>query len=30
VTGYAIAALKFTDRDAYDRYQQAFMEVLQR
>jgi uncharacterized protein (DUF1330 family) len=30
VTVYAIAALKFTDRDAYDRYQAAFMEVFQR
>jgi uncharacterized protein (DUF1330 family) len=30
VTVYAIAQLKFTDRDAYDRYQAAFMEVFQR
>jgi uncharacterized protein (DUF1330 family) len=28
VTAYAIAALKFTDRDAHNRYQAAFMEVL--
>jgi uncharacterized protein (DUF1330 family) len=27
---YAIAALKFTDRNAYDRYQAAFMEVFLR
>jgi uncharacterized protein (DUF1330 family) len=30
VTVYAIAALNFTDRDAYNRYQAAFMEVFQR
>jgi uncharacterized protein (DUF1330 family) len=30
VTVYAIAALKFTDRDAYNRYQAAFMEVFRR
>jgi uncharacterized protein (DUF1330 family) len=30
VTVYAIAQLKFTDRDAYNRYQAAFMEVFQR
>jgi len=30
VTVYAIAALKFTDRDAYNRYQAAFMDVFQR
>jgi uncharacterized protein (DUF1330 family) len=30
VTVYAIAALKFTDRDAYNRYQAAFTEVFQR
>ncbi|MEN3320021.1 MAG: hypothetical protein V7643_3422 [Mycobacterium sp.] len=30
MTVYAIAALKFTDRDAYNRYQAAFMEVLKR
>jgi len=30
VTVYAVAQLKFTDRDAYDRYQAAFMEVFQR
>jgi uncharacterized protein (DUF1330 family) len=30
VTGYAIAALKFTDRDAYNRYQAAFMGVFKR
>jgi uncharacterized protein (DUF1330 family) len=29
VTVYAIAQLKFTDRDAYNRYQAAFMEVFQ-
>jgi uncharacterized protein (DUF1330 family) len=28
VTVYAIAQLKFTDRDIYDRYQSAFMEVF--
>jgi uncharacterized protein (DUF1330 family) len=28
VTVYAIAQLKFTDRDAYDRYQSAFMEAF--
>jgi uncharacterized protein (DUF1330 family) len=27
---YAIAQLKFTDRDAYNRYQAAFMEVFKR
>ena len=27
---YAIAQLKFTDRNAYDRYQAAFMEVFLR
>jgi uncharacterized protein (DUF1330 family) len=27
---YAIAALKFTDRDAYNRYQAAFMDVFRR
>jgi uncharacterized protein (DUF1330 family) len=30
VTVYAIAQLKFTDRNAYDRYQSAFMEVFLR
>jgi uncharacterized protein (DUF1330 family) len=30
VTVYAIAALKFTDRAAYDRYQAAFMDVFVR
>jgi uncharacterized protein (DUF1330 family) len=30
VTVYAIAALKFTDRDAYSRYQAAFMDVFRR
>jgi uncharacterized protein (DUF1330 family) len=30
VTVYAIAALKFTDREAYNRYQAAFMEVFKR
>jgi uncharacterized protein (DUF1330 family) len=30
VTVYAIAQLKFTRRDAYNRYQAAFMEVFQR
>jgi uncharacterized protein (DUF1330 family) len=30
VTVYAIAQLKFTHRDAYNRYQAAFMEVFQR
>jgi uncharacterized protein (DUF1330 family) len=30
VTVYAIAALKFTDRESYDRYQAAFMEIFQR
>lgn len=30
MTVYAIAALKFTDRDAYNRYQAAFMEVFKR
>jgi uncharacterized protein (DUF1330 family) len=30
VTVYAIAQLKFTHRDAYDRYQAAFMEIFQR
>jgi len=30
VTVYAIAALKFTDRDAYNRYQAAFMQVFRR
>ncbi len=30
VTVYAIAQLKFTDRDAYNRYQGAFMKVFQR
>jgi uncharacterized protein (DUF1330 family) len=30
VTVYAIAQLKFIDRDAYDRYQAGFMEVFQR
>ncbi|MDT5279849.1 MAG: hypothetical protein QOJ20_1044 [Mycobacterium sp.] len=30
MTVYAIAALKFTDRDAYNRYQAAFMDVFQR
>jgi uncharacterized protein (DUF1330 family) len=30
VTVYAIAALKFTDRDAYNRYQAAFMDVFRR
>jgi uncharacterized protein (DUF1330 family) len=30
VTVYAIAQLRFTDRDAYTRYQAAFMEVFQR
>ena len=30
MTVYVIAQLKFTDRDAYNRYQAAFMEVFQR
>ena len=30
VTVYAIAQLKFTHRDAYNRYQASFMEVFQR
>jgi uncharacterized protein (DUF1330 family) len=30
VTVYAIAQLKFTDRDAYNRYQEAFMQVFRR
>jgi uncharacterized protein (DUF1330 family) len=30
VTVYAISALKFTDRDAYNRYQAAFMDVFRR
>lgn len=30
MTVYAMAALKFTDRDAYNRYQAAFMDVFQR
>ena len=30
MTVYAIAQLKFTNRDAYNRYQAAFMEVFQR
>ena len=30
MTVYAIAQLKFTDRDAYNRYQAAFMEVFKR
>jgi uncharacterized protein (DUF1330 family) len=30
VTVYAIAQLKFTDRNAYNRYQAAFMEVFLR
>lgn len=30
VTVYAIAQLKFSDRNAYNRYQAAFMEVFQR
>ena len=30
MTVYAIAQLKFTDRNAYDRYQAAFMEVFVR
>lgn len=30
MTVYAIAQLKFTDRDAYNRYQAACMEVFQR
>ena len=30
MTVYAIAQLKFTDRDAYNRYQAAFMKVFQR
>ncbi|AGB23742.1 hypothetical protein Mycsm_03444 [Mycobacterium sp. JS623] len=30
MTVYAIATLKFTDRDAYSRYQAAFMDVFQR
>jgi uncharacterized protein (DUF1330 family) len=30
VTAYAIAALKFTDRDAYSRYPAAFMDAFQR
>src|SRR3954464_4627686 len=29
MTVYAIAQLKFTDRAAYDRYQEAFMEIFQ-
>lgn len=28
MTVYAIAQLKFTDREAYDRYQSAFVEVF--
>ena len=30
MTVYAIAQLKFTDRQAYNRYQAAFMEVFER
>jgi uncharacterized protein (DUF1330 family) len=30
VTVYAIAQLKFSDHDAYNRYQAAFMEIFQR
>ena len=30
MTVYAIAQLKFTDRDAYNRYQAAFMKVFER
>jgi uncharacterized protein (DUF1330 family) len=30
VTVYAIAQLRFTDRDAYNRYEAAFMEVFRR
>jgi uncharacterized protein (DUF1330 family) len=30
VTVYAIAQLKFTHRDAYNRYQAAFMEIFRR
>jgi uncharacterized protein (DUF1330 family) len=30
VTVYAIATLKFTDREVYNRYQAAFMEIFQR
>ena len=30
MTVYAIAQLTFTDRDAYDRYQAAFMPIFQR
>jgi len=30
VTVYVVAALKFTDRPAYDRYQAAFMGVFRR
>ena len=30
MTVYAIAQLKFTDRNTYDRYQAAFMEVFLR
>ena len=30
MTVLAIAQLKFTDRNAYNRYQAAFMEVFQR
>ena len=30
MTVYAIAQLKFTHRDAYNRYQAAFMDVFQR
>jgi uncharacterized protein (DUF1330 family) len=30
VTVYAIAQLKFTDRDAYNRYQSEFMEIFRR
>jgi len=30
VTVYAIAQLRFTHRDAYNRYRAAFMEVFQR
>jgi uncharacterized protein (DUF1330 family) len=30
VTVYAIAELRFTDREAYHRYQAAFMEVFRR
>jgi uncharacterized protein (DUF1330 family) len=30
MTVYAVAQLKFTDRQAYNRYQAAFMDIFQR